>query len=484
MRLLICMILMVSAANVLAQSSVFVGSPVTDTIPADILAGIRVRLSEKKKMISGGKIYKSSFVSNLYEKQTEELIKYYNDDYFITEGPLYNYLQEILQKVLKSNPQLPNEVRIFPFRSSVPNALAFWDGTIGFTLGLLAKMENEDQIAFVICHEMAHYYANHHFKGVQEYTRTNFDPALEKQLKSIKYGQYDNYTKYKELMKRLGFSFSRHSRIHETEADSLGLSYLMNTSYSFNGAYQIMAILDSAEAKSFQTKIDLEKYFHSEKYPFKKPWLRFEKTSFSHKSPDDEFGNTDTLRTHPDCKKRLVRLKQMIANQYAAVPEAPETNAAVALSVAKRSGFEMIESEYHFKNFGKALYFSLEMLELYPKSKYLSSMVGMSMFRIYVSQKNHIMSKSVSLPNTQYSESYNRFLSFLHNLRLVEIGSLAYYYVTSQSEDYFENEDYLYAFWLVSHVQNTETSHRLIRDTYLEKYPHGKYKVKLNEKIE
>ncbi len=484
MRCLICLILTFCTVDGLTQSGVFTGSPITDTIPAEILSGIRSRLSAQKKKIAEGKIYKASFVANLYEKQTEELIKFYNDDYFITEGPLFHYLDDILQTILKNNPQLPNEVRIFPFRSSAPNALTFWDGTIGFTLGLLAKMENEDQIAFVICHEMAHYYANHHFKGIQEYTRTNFDPVLEKQLKTIKQGQYETYTKYKELMKQLGFSFSRHSRKHEIEADSLGLTYLMRTSFGYAGSYQVMSILDSVEEKSFQTKIDIEKYFQFEKYPFKKAWLKYEKSSFAHKSPDDEFGNSDTMRTHPDCKKRLTRLRQQVASSYSYVREAPATNSTIALSVAKRSAFEMIESEYHFKNYGKALYFSLETLEQYPKSKFISAMVGMNMFRIYQSQKNHMMSKSVPLPNTHYSEPYNRFLSFLHNLRLTEMGSLAYYYVTAQPEDYFENEDFLYAFWLVSHFQLSETSHRLINDSYLEKYPQGKYKTKLNEKLE
>ncbi|MFY8035800.1 MAG: hypothetical protein ACOVMQ_01475, partial [Cyclobacteriaceae bacterium] len=78
----------------------------------------------------------------------------------------------------------------------------------------------------------------------------------------------------------------------------------------------------------------------------------------------------------------------------------------------------------------------------------------------------------------------NHFLSFLHNLRLTEMGSLAYYYVTAQPEDYFDNEDFLYAFWLVSHFQLAESSHRLVKDSYLEKYPQGKYKLRLNEKLD
>ncbi len=466
-----------------AQQAVFSSSPITDTIPPNLLKGINERLQAQKKLISASKMYKASFVSDLYEKHSETLIKFYNDDYFITEGPLYNYLNSILTRLLDDNPQLPKEVRIFPYRSAAPNALTFWDGTIGFTLGLLARMENEDQIAFIICHEMAHYYRQHHLKGIQEYTRTNFDPKLEKDIKSIKDGQYGTYTKYKDLMKTLGFSFSKHSREDEFDADSVGLTYLLNSSYSPSGSYRTMEILDSVEVTEYQAKVDFQKYFTFADYPFKQSWLKYEKSSFVHKSPEDEFGNSDTLKSHPDCKKRLLQLKKITSTYFSAKERVAVREMATVSSVAKRCGFELVDSEHHFKNYGKSLYIAFDLIEQYPQSKYLTAMIGINLYRIYVSQKNHVMSKSVSFPNARYPESYNRFLTFFYGLRLSELGMLSYQYVLNKPKEYFEYEDYLYAFWLVSHYPSSTISPNLIRDSYIEKYPQGKYKLKLNEKL-
>jgi Zn-dependent protease with chaperone function len=471
------------AGPLAAQQTLFTGSPITDTIPVDLLKGINQRLQEKKKMIEADKMYKASFVSDIYEKQSESLIKFYNDDYFICEGPLYNYLNSILDRILSKNPQLPKEVRILPFRSATPNALTFWDGTIGFTLGLLAKMENEDQIAFIICHEMAHYYKQHHLKRVKEFTRTNFDTNLEKEIRSIKHGQYETYSKHKELMRKLGFSFSKHSREDEFDADSVGFVYLLNASYSPMGSYRTMEILDSVEVKEYKLNVDFRKHFTFAEYAFKDSWLKYEKSSFMHKKPEDEFGNSDTLKSHPDCMKRLARLKEITVTHFTDKKDVQVREAATVNSVAKRCGFELVDSEHHFRNYGKSLYYAFDLLERYPQSKYITAMIGINLYGIYNSQKNHVMSKSVSLPNTNYPETYNRFLAFFHGLRLSEIGMLSYQYVVNRPKDYFEYDDYLYAFWLVSHFQSSVISPNLIKDSYLEKFPQGKYKIKINQKL-
>jgi Zn-dependent protease with chaperone function len=132
-----------------------------DTIPQEVSDHLKTRLAAQKKALSADKVSHRNFILSLYEQHTESLVKYFNEDYFIVNDELTTYLQSVLMKILQSNPQLQDQITIYAHRSSSPNAFTFWDGTIGVTLGLLARMENEDEVAFVLCHELAHYYSNH-----------------------------------------------------------------------------------------------------------------------------------------------------------------------------------------------------------------------------------------------------------------------------------------------------------------------------------
>lgn len=78
----------------------------------------------------------------------------------------YEKLKAILE-VLKSNatvPPLPYEIVVM--EEDTPNAFAFPGGTIGLTTGLLKHLKNEIEIAFVIGHELGHFYNRDHLRGL------------------------------------------------------------------------------------------------------------------------------------------------------------------------------------------------------------------------------------------------------------------------------------------------------------------------------
>ena len=61
-------------------------------------------------------------------------------------------------------PPLP--YRLILLENEAPNAFAFPGGTIGITTGLLEMLKEEIEIAFVIGHELGHFYNRDHLQGL------------------------------------------------------------------------------------------------------------------------------------------------------------------------------------------------------------------------------------------------------------------------------------------------------------------------------
>jgi len=443
-----------------------------DTVPNAVSDSLKERLSRKAKSVTG-KLSQANFIKSLYEKHNEALTKFYNDDFFIQDDEIADYLQIVLQRVLSDNPLIKGSLKIYAFRSPTPNAITFWDGTIGVTLGLLARMHNEDELAFVICHELAHYYDQHIDKRIAEIARINYDPEIEKEIKSIKYDRFEKYTKLKKLYNDLGLSIYHHNRKEEFRADSIGITFMMRTSYHPQAALRLMEILDSASISQFDLKMNLRTIFNFQNYPFKEQWLDHSKSNMIHQMGDEEVGDSDTIKTHPDCKRRIMALKNILIGNGLSIKPISNTTNELAERVNKRSEMEMVESENYFKHYGRSMFLSLALLQKYPNNFYLHGMIGRNLAQIYLSMKNHQFGKVVSFPDDRYEDSYNLILSFLQKLRITEVASLAYYYMVSRPEVYFRDEEFLYSLWYSAQMPMSEISAVSVKDDYLTQFPSG-----------
>lgn len=62
-------------------------------------------------------------------------------------------------------PEFGDTITVRVLREIAPNAMAFPNGDVYFSLGLLGRLENEAQIAMVLAHEGAHFVHRHGFQG-------------------------------------------------------------------------------------------------------------------------------------------------------------------------------------------------------------------------------------------------------------------------------------------------------------------------------
>ncbi|MFZ3064859.1 MAG: M48 family metalloprotease [Nitrospirota bacterium] len=143
-------------------------------------------------------------------------------------------------------PNLPYEFNVV--NASELNAFALPGGKISITRGLLINLENEDQLAGILGHEIGHATARHSAKHI---SRTVLTQAV---LVSIEAVLAAKDIKNRELYS-LGSTFAatlmlmKYSRDQERQSDHLGLDYINKAGYNPTGLKQSMEILQKAHKK-------------------------------------------------------------------------------------------------------------------------------------------------------------------------------------------------------------------------------------------
>jgi hypothetical protein len=222
----------------------------------------------------------------------------------------------------------------------------------------------------------------------------------------------------------------------------LGLLLYLKTGYDHEAPLRVIEILESADQEFYTAPIHFNKIFDFKGFPFKESWIQYEKSDVWH--APKKYADSDTAQTHPNCKRRM----QALIRQLQRIDKLNSTSGGVGAigkfeSIKAQASLEIIESEYHFKKYGKAIYKALVLLNKHPENAYLHAIVAKCLYQIYQSQKRHEFGKTVELPDPRFSENYDRLLTFIHKLRLSEMVNLAYYYSISQKEEYFSDEEYL-----------------------------------------
>jgi hypothetical protein len=99
------------------------------------------------------------YILDLYRGRFNFINEMFIDKEFIYTGETNKYLYNIANEIINNNPELKTLGTHFLFsRAYWPNAFSTGEGTIVFNIGLFIKLENEAQVAFTLCHELAHLY--------------------------------------------------------------------------------------------------------------------------------------------------------------------------------------------------------------------------------------------------------------------------------------------------------------------------------------
>jgi len=386
-----------------------------------------------------------AFLTHLKEKTTDKkLRKYYETSYrkifaqfqediqdgIITKIPEINdALQHILLELQSTNPQIPKNIEVYLVRENIPNAFTIGDNSIYVNMGLLYYLENEDQVAAVISHEIAHLLQQHTLKTLTyKYHQNQIEQEAYKTLAKETISKADRAF---DLVRSSVYQSGQLTRKHELEADSLGFELLRNTKYqaaSFLKALQIIERNDSSRSEGVQ-EATYRKFFDLPEQPFKEDWLQVEDFSAYNYGSFKEKLDIDSLSSHPKLSERiqyLITTFPELAPAQATENTRDTTNFHPLQLLAEK---QLIPNLYYNEQYGRVVYVSLYYLQHTPADSTYISWLGKGFQKIYEARRDYTLNKYLDrVSPKEQSESYIRFLSFMWNLKLDEMNRIAAYY--------------------------------------------------------
>jgi len=244
-----------------------------------------------------------------------ELESHFNLDNLLRSGRvLFNdeasvYLMDVTKVLLQTQP-LKNKqtAKVYALRSSAVNAFATDRGEVFITLGLIAQLENEAQLAYIIAHELGH---------VEEKHNVNFYLKKEKLERSKNQSVLGRVSTDEKL-----FEAATYSKENENEADRTGLKRILNSPYStatLPVVYDVLkySYLPFDDLPFDRTLLQSEHYRLPDTY-----WL--ESVKAIEGEADDE---DDSRSSHPNLKSRRQAMLETLASHTNA---ADKTNYAVS----------------------------------------------------------------------------------------------------------------------------------------------------------
>ena len=473
----LCLILFCCISNAFCQHISYYNSPADDANTNKQWIDATDKRYKSDVLALDGKNKK--YFEDIYRSRYENIKKMYDRKELITETGANNYLQSLLHEIIKSNQALGSlETRVAFSRVWWPNASSLGEGTILFNIGLFYKLQNESQAAFVLCHELAHLYLNHGNNAIEKYVNTVYSDEFQKELKKINQSEYQKNQQLEKLTKSITFDSRQHSREHEAQADSMAVEWLKNTPFDVRESLTCLALLDSIDVDKYNVTPALNRVFNFKEYPFQPGWTQEEKSLFSTLAVSTEAESQkerDSLKTHPECSKRIGLLKDKVAQYYNPASRAFVVNEKEFKQLVHEFDYEIIDYLYRSDDVSRSLFFTLQMLETQPDNAYLITNTGRCINKLFSAQKNHILAKVVDMPSPYADKSYNTLLEFIQRVRLTDLGAFSYYFLLHNQNTLMSNEDFLAAL-IDSKVNfNKPDEKTALIDMYKKQFPSGKY---------
>jgi len=372
-------------------------------------------------------------LAEIFERRDEGVLSLYTSGLLLTESYWKDHIDGILDRIWTANPKYKDPgLEVYYTLNPNANAACYGQGLIIVNLGLFSYIKSEDELAFVLCHEIAHHHLNHVNTRIYTAIDKLFSEELQQQLRKLKRQQYNVLDSVKELEFDFSFDFARHTRYGEQEADSLGLALYQNAGYNTEGPLTLLTeVLAKADTTHHTTKLDLATLLNTSEFPFKKSWIA--------KPPPSPFARTtylskaerDSLRTHPDTEVRFAKLNEVIQH----VPTQQQLGKDVS-SRQREASKVFVASYFNYDRLGASLYESLRLLDS-PDAVWAKGIAALSLYRLAVARENRTFSKYARLPRERtFDEGYEEVLRMLHAMRLSELKALAAAYAKTHAQDF------------------------------------------------
>lgn len=286
---------------------------------------------------------------------------------FLTSGRvLFNdeasaYLGEILDVLLKDDLALRKQVRIYVVKSAAVNAFATNNGIIFVTMGLLARLENEAQLAWILSHELIHYREQH---VINSYVKGQEIKKSKGMYKKLSIDEQD-------------YAKSSFNKEQETESDTEGLKLFLKSDYTKTEAIKVFDILAMSHLPQ-QDKPISHAYFETKNFVFP---TKFKLDTVSTRRMHQDYD--DSKSSHPNLRKRKEAALE-------ALKTAPTTFSDKSFIVSDNTfqkmrniaAFEVLRCHLLSGEYIEAFYQSYLLYDKFPRSEYVQVSMGKALYGI------------------------------------------------------------------------------------------------------
>ena len=461
--------------NGLSQNKSYQFSPLS----SDVYAGKISTYKQRKIPVAYTDKKKQKTYTEILKDRNEDLSLEFERNELLYDTLLLNKCNTIFKKIQKGNPVFSfDSISLYINRSSVANACCYGEGTLFVNLGLFLWMDNDDELALVIAHEIAHQLLNHSESKIKQNIDLFSSDEFKQEIKAIKKSTDSKYKRIKALLKDMTVQTSSHSRFKESEADSLGVILIKNAGYNITKAAPVLLKLDSID------NLYTENNFYNVSNVFQKSVttdFAFEKkkkynglsTEVVTMNADAEM---DSIKTHPDCLVRFQTIaKGLNLNN--------NVNCCTAIDnslreIKERALVEIIRHEYEHGNLTKAVHQSLFAMHNGYTNPYFNYMISMCFSKMYEAD---LVLERFGLTNTgaKNGSTLKTLQDFIFNANRENLLSIASYFLQNNADKNIE--EFFYADMMYKKASNAPNA-EAAKNSFKTKFPSRNYNYILTPK--
>lgn len=418
MRLIFIIALLISSLLVRAQAT-FVSIDTTSSG-----CKINLNLEYKKKFESINKMKSAlnsaqkNITKEIYSEIQDNFLEKINSNNFICDDKINPYLQGLMGEVLAKNSIKQEGYKMLLSRNSEINAYNTGDGTIVVNYGLFLATDNEDELVFIISHEIGHQFLNHMKNDIEAFAQLSTSEEVVRKTKEIRRLKYGKATTASDLLKNIRYQNYSERRKKEIEADSIGLVFYKKTLRNPKAAIAVLGKLDDSDKeKDSIMPADYKRIFEKGGFVVKQKYFEEEESLFK-KYDKTKRINIDSLKTHPDCITRVKLLKDHLDNKFT-----DQYSSSNSFSeIKKNSTYQNLFNLFTAEKYGLSLYEALKLYKDDSENPILKNIIYLNFAKIYASRGNYTINRYVPAhDNLHNTASLNRFVSFVNNIKMTDL---------------------------------------------------------------
>lgn len=268
------------------------------------------------------------------------------------------YMSRVLDRVLEGESELRAKVRVHALRSTVVNAFTTDDGIILISIALLAQLDSEAQLAFILCHELVHFEKEHVLNSYVQ----NID---------IREGRgIHGRTSFNERV----LAHGHYSKELERQADLDGLERYLKAGYPSERVNGVFDVLRYAHLPFDEVPFD-RRFFDAGHYSLDES-LFLDRVRIPEPSDSQE---SDATHPAPSERQAMLRERLSVSGRQDLHPPVDGEGFILARESAR---MELVRLYLSANRPVRAIYTAFLKLRKFPDDKYLQSLVARSLYML------------------------------------------------------------------------------------------------------